>query len=155
MTIRKLLYYLFFLAFVITSCNKSKVYEKHIKLDNNTWERNHALSFEVNIKEEKPHDIYIAVRHASYYPFANVVVGLTIETPHNEQRFMRHDLLIRHQDGSFKGDGLGDIWDINIKVFERFPINGTGTHTFTIENLMHLVEIKGIMAIGLIVKQSD
>ncbi len=144
-----------FLPFVLMSCHKNKVYEKHINLENNTWERNHALSFQVNIQETKPHDIYIAVRHASYYPFANVVVGLTIETPKNEKRFMKHDLLVRHPEGSFKGDGLGDIWDINIKVFENFPINEAGEYTFTIENLMHLVEVKGIMAMGLIVKKSD
>jgi len=137
------------------SCQSDKMYIKHQKFANNSWQKSELVTFEVDIAEPKPQDIYIAVRHANYYPFANVLIGLTIETPAGETRFKAHDLIIRNPDGSFKGDGLGDIWDIDVPVFDKFPFNQKGTYKFTIENRMHLVEMKGIMSIGLVIKKSS
>ncbi|MDD3875881.1 MAG: gliding motility lipoprotein GldH [Bacteroidales bacterium] len=135
------------------ACNQSNVFEKHHELKDNKWLKTEIITFQVEIENPDNYDIIIAIRHASFYPFANVLMGLTIETPEGESRFMQHDLIIRNTDGSFKGEGLGDIWDIELPVFENFPFSQKGNYTFKIENKMHLVEIIGLMEIGLIIKK--
>jgi len=141
-------------AVILLSCNADKVFEKHHKFKDNTWHKSEIVTFEADMKGSGAHDIIIAVRHAGYYPFANVIIGLTIETPEGETRFMQHNLVIRNTDGSFMGSGLGDIWDIEIPVFTNFPFQQRGTYRFIIENRMHLTEMKGLMEIGLIIKKS-
>ena len=143
------------IAIVFISCNKNKVFEKHHKFNNNTWAKTENITFKTTIENiDRTYDILIAVRHMSGYPFANVVIGLTIETPVGEKRMMQHDLIIRNTDNSFKGDGLGDIWDVEVAVFKKFQFKNTGMYKFIIENRMHLAEMPGIMAIGLVIKKS-
>ncbi len=150
----KSLYFCLALLMFFSACSSDKIFEKHKRFPDNNWSRHESLRFDVNIPDKGSYDIYVAIRHASHYPFANVNIGLTIETPSGTERFMKHQLMVRHEDGSFKGDGLGDIWDNQIMVFENYLLSEAGTYVFTVENLMHLVELRGIMAVGIVVKRS-
>lgn len=142
------------LTVFLTSCSSDNLFEKHHDFDNNTWAKSEQVVFDVTIEDtSEPYDIFIVIRQASAYPYANVVVGLTIETPAGEKRMMEHSFIIRNEDGSFKGDGLGDIYDITLPIFENFPMNYEGTYRFVFDNRMHLVEMPGIMSIGLIIKK--
>jgi len=149
------IYISFFILFFFTSCSKNAVYNEHHEFENNTWAKSEIIDFDVNIEDvNSDYDILVAIRHISGYPFANVVVGLTIETPAGETRMMQHSLIIRNTDGSFKGDGLGDIWDIEVPVFEKYQFKEKGIYKFTFENRMHLAEMPGLMSIGLILKKT-
>ncbi len=148
--------FIFILLFVLTSCSKNTVFDENHKFENNTWAKSEIVSFDVTIEDVSfAYDVLIAIRHMSGYPFANVVVGMTIETPAGETRMMQHSLIIRNTDGSFKGDGLGDIWDIEVPAFEKYLFKETGTYKFKIENRMHLAEMPGLMSIGLILKKCE
>lgn len=147
--------FFFFLITIATSCNKDSVFDKNHDFNNNTWAKTEIVTFETNIEDvESEYDIYISVRNASFYAFANVIVGLTIETPSGESRMMQHDLIVKNTDGTFKGDGLGDIYDISIPVFKNMLFKDKGKYKFIFDNRMHLVEMPGIMSVGLIIKKS-
>lgn len=138
------------------ACTGGHFFEKHIDINNHVWAKTDVIRFDVPVTDtESLYDIFIAVRHMSAYPYANVLVSLTIETPAGEIRVKQHDLIIRNTDGSFKGDGLGDYWDIEVPVFKEFEFRNEGTYKFSIENRMHLTEMPGIMAMGLVIKKSN
>jgi len=140
---------------IFISCNSNKIFEKHQKFKDNKWSKSEIVSFDVLIEDiESFYDISVAVRHASAYPYANVNVGVTILTPVEEKRFMQHSLIIRNEDGSFIGDGLGDIFDVEVGIYEKMAFKHRGLYKFSIENRMHLVDMPGIMSIGLVVRKS-
>ena len=149
---------LFFIlsAFLLSSCNKDKIFEENYDFKNNTWSKSEVVTFEPNIENvDQEYDILIAVRHTSAYPYANVIIGLTMETPGGEKRMMQHSLIVRNEDGTFKGEGLGDIYDIKVPVFKNILLKYPGKYKFIIENRMHLVEMPDLMSIGLIIEKSD
>jgi len=150
---KTLLFILF--AFLLSSCGKDRVFKAIHDFDNGKWAKSDIVTFEANIENaDIEYDILIAVRHASAYPFANVIIGLTLETPSGEKRMMEHSLIIRNTDGTFKGDGLGDIYDISVPVYKKVQFKTPGKFKFIIENRMPLVEMPGIMSIGLIINKS-
>jgi gliding motility-associated lipoprotein GldH len=100
------------------------------------------------------YDVIVEVRHASHYPFANLLIELNIIYPSGEERVKAHDLLLRNSDGKFKGNGLGDIWDVSIPVYKNHSFNALGKYKFAIRNIMPVHETPGLMEIGLNIKKS-
>ena len=143
------------LALVLSSCGKDSVFKKYHDFDKNTWAKSEIVTFEPTIENtDQEYDISFGISHASAYPFANVIIGVTIETPAGEKRFMQHSLIIRNTDGTFKGDPLGEIYDISVPAYKNFVFKNSGKYKFIIENRMPLVEMPGLISIGLIINKS-
>ncbi len=144
------------LIVVLASCGHKKIFEKHLDIENYSWNRYKKFEYTVPVKEKDVnYDIYIAVRHITQYPFANLMVGLSIYYPGGEERYDEFDLILRDKSGKLIGDGTGDIWDISIPVIKNISFKEAGNYKFEIENLMPKFETPGIMQIGLIVKKAD
>lgn len=149
---------LFFLlpALLLISCDSSKVYQKFEDMPNNTWSRDNVVTFTVDIQDiASNYDVDLAVRHTSYYPWANLKVNLTSVYPSGEERTRDYEFFVRNTDSSFKGEGAGDIWDINFEWLSDISFPEKGTYTFKVQNIMPLVETADIMQIGLIVRKSE
>jgi len=150
----KLLLIVFSVVF-LTSCNNKKVFEKHHDFEKFIWHKSEIVEFEVDIKDKDiEYDVFVAVRYITQFPLKHVKIGLAIESPHGEKRFKAHDLLIKNEDGSNKGDGLGDIWDVEVPVYKNKLFAVSGVHKFSIENRMHLIDMPGIMAMGIVLRKS-
>lgn len=150
---------LFFVLIIVvfalaTSCNKNKVFEKHHKLDNYSWNRFNKIAFDVDIKEAGTYDIYIAVRYIHGVPYRIIPSGLQIIFPEGEERYNDFELSIRNKDGSYKGEVAGDIWDCPILVLKNYSLSKQGIYSFIIHNLRDKLETPGIMEIGLIIKKT-
>lgn len=140
---------------LLAGCDSSKVFQRYEDLPNNTWSRDQVITFEVPIDDPAPsYDVELAVRHTSYYTWANLMVNITTRYPSGEERTKDHDLFIRSTDGAFKGEGAGDLWDINFKVMDAVTFPEKGTYVFRVQNIMPTPETQDIMQIGLIVKKS-
>lgn len=139
----------------MVSCNHDKVFEKYEKMNDNKWLKNQALTFEVPIEDTScVYDISLTVRHAEYYPYANILIAINQITPSAEDRYKIFDLRLRNADGSFIGDGSGDIWDTKIPVYKKMSFNNKGTYKFIVGNHMPYVETEGIMEIGFVVEKA-
>jgi gliding motility-associated lipoprotein GldH len=139
----------------MVSCNHDKVFEKYEKMSDNKWVKTQSLAFEVPIEDTlSAYDIFLTVRHADYYPYANILITINQITPSSEERYKNFDLRLRNTDGSFIGDGSGDIWDTKILVYKKMSFNNKGTYKFVVENHMPYVETEGIMEIGFVVEKT-
>jgi gliding motility-associated lipoprotein GldH len=134
------------------SCSSDNIFEKHEKMDGNKWLKSKVLTFEVPIEDTSSvYNISLAIRHAEYYPFANILIGINQITPSGEERYKDFDLKLRNADGSFIGDGSGDIWDTELLVYDKISFNTKGIYKFMVENHMPNVETEGIMEVGFLV----
>jgi gliding motility-associated lipoprotein GldH len=140
---------------LLASCNPNKVFERYENIDNNKWAKDKIVTFEVEINDiSVPYDVELALRHSSYYVWADILVNLTTVYPDGEERMKDYDLFLRNKDGSFKAEGAGDLWDITFPLMEKASFNVKGKYIFKIQNIMPRLETDDIMQVGLIVKKS-
>lgn len=144
----------------IFSCGESKVFEKRVKMKDNKWGRTEAngrLEFKVDIEDTTAlYNIDIAIRHTSYYPYANMDLGFYMYYPSGQEQLSQPRIYLRDKDGNFKGKGMGDIWDYDYRVRENFKLTESGTYTIVIRNLTgNKYYLEDIMAIGLLVNKAE
>ena len=82
-----------FLAFIYcllsillsTSCDRKRVFENNIDIPDYSWDVKNKLSFDVNIDDTiSLHNLYVNVRHASHYQYANLYLFITIKFPNGK-----------------------------------------------------------------------
>jgi len=146
----------FLLLFFLTSCNQGTMFSKYHKLKDYQWDKDNIIVFEVPaIDKEGEYDVILAVRHTPQYPYANLQLNMTMYSPSGEERTKDHDLYIRNNDGTFKGEGMGDLFDIEFTLLSNISFSGSGLYKFELHSLMPRYTTPAIMELGLIIKQSE
>lgn len=143
------------MVITISSCGGGKLYEKYTDIENYRWQRDQPVSFSVNIKDvSTPCDVLLCIRHSSAYPYANILIAMRMTTPSGEVRNRDYNFQLRNTDGSFLADGMGDLWDITLPLYEKISLQESGTYNIEIQNIMPYVYTDDIMQVGLIIKKS-
>ena len=146
---------LFLTLLTLSACNSGKVFERYEDLAGAKWSRENIVTFEVNIEDAAtPYNVDLAIRHTSYYVWADLMVNLTSVYPSGEERTKDYDFFLRNSDGSFKAEGAGDLWDITFPLLSEVTFPEKGKYIFKVQNIMPQPETEDIMQVGLIVKKS-
>ena len=141
--------------FAIAACNPGRIYEKHIKLNDYAWDKFETFTFDFEVDDiSVKYDIYLAIRHAHIYPFDNLLISTVMTTPSGEKRYTDYDLAIKDKSGEFLGDGMGDLYDINIPIRKGFIFQEKGKCSIEFENRMSRLRTPAILEVGLIVEAS-
>jgi gliding motility-associated lipoprotein GldH len=141
---------------VLTSCDKSQVFEKNIKIPNYEWDRNNVLKFEVPITDTVcSYNMYFNIRNASGYSFSNLFLFFTVHSPLGTQERDTVEIKLADETGKWLGDGLGDIWDNQVlfKKDFRFPVSGT--YVFEMEQAMRVNPLSYIMDAGIRIEYAE
>jgi len=153
---KKTIFLLAMIPVMFASCSKNKIYEQYTKLDDYKWKRDNLVTFNVNVTDVNSHyDVTLALRHTTYYAFANIKVNVTITYPGGDLRTNDFNIFVRNPDGSFEGDGAGDLWDITYPVFTDITFPDPGNYRFDVQNVMPIVELPDVMDVGLIVRKAE
>jgi len=139
-----------------TSCDSNRVFEDNFDIPDYSWDVKNKLSFDVNIDDTiSLHNLYVNVRNASHYPFANLNVFVTIKFPNGKISKDTMSCILAGPDGEWLGDGAGDIWDNQIlwKPKVKFPLKGK--YTFELEHAMRMEQVPFIMDMGLRVEKAE
>jgi len=140
---------------LITSCNSNSTFKEYKKFDDVSWHRFDLLEFDVPVQENEPLDFYFALRHHTDFPYSYIDVNITLNTPDGEIRSREYHYRLKNTSLKWKGDGMGDLWDIEFPIRKEMLFNKSGICKVQIENKMHKVETPGIIEVGLIVKKSS
>lgn len=138
----------------LLSCNSARVYEKYIKIPGELWNRYNAVKFSVDINDTiAPHNIYINIRHGSYYPRSNLFLFVTTTAPNGNYVKDTIEIILADKTGRWQGKGLGDIWDVQqlYKQNVTFPL--TGEYIFEYEQAMRMENLPYILDVGLRVER--
>ena len=140
---------------LLLSCTPGKIYEKHVKMDNLAWNRFNTVTFEVPIEDAAPaYDIFIAIRHITDIPYAELDVYFFFETPGGETRSRKITIPIKDAQGRNLGEGMGNLWDVQHLAWEGFTFNEAGTCNFEVSSAMSQMDLIGVLEVGLILKKS-
>ena len=139
-----------------SGCDRSRVFEKNIDIPDYAWDVKNKLSFDVDIDDTVSlHNLYVNVRHASQYPYANLYLFITVKFPNGKLAKDTLECPFADETGKWTGDGMGDIWDNQIlwKTNVKFPI--TGKYTFEYEQAMRTEQVPFVMDVGLRVEKAE
>jgi len=137
------------------SCDKNRVFEKNISIDNYLWYSKNQLKFEVSVNDTSAYyNVYFNVRHASVYPYSNLWLMVTTTSPDGKQERQRVEIPLSTDDGSWFGEGMGDIWDYKFLAQQNAFFNQKGIYSFTFEQIMRQDPLPGIMDMGVRVEKT-
>jgi len=151
-------YSLILLLFMMlfTSCDKSRVYEKNIKIPRFEWNADNVLKFEVPIADTvASYNMYFNVRNASGYPYSNLFLFFTVRAPDGKAERDTVEIRLADETGRWLGDGLGDIWDNKVLFKRNFRFPASGTYFFEMEQAMRVNPLQYIMDAGIRIEYAE
>ncbi|MFM7726495.1 MAG: gliding motility lipoprotein GldH, partial [Flavobacteriales bacterium] len=100
------------------------------------------------------YNIDINLRNAGSYSFSNLFLFMNTYTPDGALARDTIELVLADDQGQWKGDGMGDIWDNRIlfKKDQRFPM--PGTYRFELEQAMRIDPLPGVMDAGIRIEKN-
>ncbi|MDF2447774.1 MAG: gldH [Bacteroidota bacterium] len=143
-------------TFLFSSCNKNVVFSDYTKLPDEGWRTENHLKFEVNIEDNSPlYNVYLNVRHADSYPYANLFVFLTTTYPDGKMSVDTLECIFADKKGKWVGDGAGDLWDNKIPLKKNLKFPKAGKYTFSFEQGMRSNPLPLILDFGMRVEKSE
>jgi gliding motility-associated lipoprotein GldH len=143
------------LLILALSCQRGVIYKEYHKFDNYTWKRFDKVSFSMAVEDAgTTADIVLTIRHITQYPYDNLPVNIILTTPSGEERIIEKDIRLKDENGEFKGDVAGDLWDVEEILWSGFYFTEAGTYKLELENLIPKMGIPGLADIGVYLKKS-
>lgn len=140
--------------FLLNACDEARVFEENQEIKNGTWDQNNKITFNVDIQDSiSSYHIYLNVRNAGAYPFSNLFLFVTTQSPKGQIERDTVECTLADQTGKWLGDGIGDLWDnqIMFKRMVRFPT--TGVYKIQLEQAMRVNPLPFIMDVGIRVEK--
>ncbi|HOY38161.1 MAG TPA: regulatory iron-sulfur-containing complex subunit RicT [Bacteroidales bacterium] len=132
------------------SCDRNKIYEKYIKIDNMVWNDKNYIRFEKEITDTvSRHNIYILVRNATQYRYGNLWVFVSTTAPNGNKDTDTVECVLADKNGKWLGDGMGDLWDNEILWKRNVTFPYQGNYVFQFEQGMRIENLPGILDVGL------
>lgn len=147
----KLILTLTAIVFIISSCDKNRVYEKNIEVTDyiQGWKSDDVKTFDIKLDDTTVlYNLFINIRHAEVYPFSNIWLMLNTKFPNGKTNSQRIEIPLADENGNWFGDGMGDIWDYRFAL-SPFYIQATGTYTISVAHDMRMDPLPGIMDVGI------
>ncbi|MBK5286399.1 MAG: gliding motility lipoprotein GldH [Bacteroidia bacterium] len=152
----KRFYFFLFTIIIFSSCDKSRVFEKNIKIPNYEWEMNNVLRFDVPIEDTiADYNMYFNVRNASGYSFSNLYLFFTVHSPEGKAERDTVEIKLADETGKWLGEGLGDIWDNKILFRRNFRFPSKGNYVFEMEQAMRVNPLSYIMDAGIRIEYAE
>ena len=139
------------LCMLVAGCDESRVYEKNIDFKSNDWYEDSVASFSFDIQDPSiNYNLYVDVRNAISYPFANLYVKYNLKdsTGKNLSSKLLRLPLFDSKTGKPHGEGLGDIFDHRFPLIKAHNFPSQGKYKLEIVQYMRQDPLPFIMAIG-------
>jgi len=140
-----------FIVAVLLSCNSNVVYDEYINIEKENWKKENIATFEFDAVDTlTAHNFYINVRNKGEYPYNNLYLFVTINSP--EGNFSRDTVncILADDRGKWKGKGWGDLWDYQQPYLGNVKFAKKGKYIVSYEQAMRVEDgLKGISDIGL------
>ena len=147
----------FILLLGLFSCDTNKVFEEYIEVEGANWQKENVASFEFIAEDTvTAHNIYINVRNTGGYLYSNLYLFVTMKGPNGGELRDTVNCILADNRGKWLGNGIGDLWDLQIPYVGGFKFAQTGRYTISYEQAMRVENgLKGITDIGLRVETAE
>lgn len=114
------------------------------------WNYQNKLIFDVPITDTiAQYNLYLNVRISADYLFSNLYLNLHSTTPSMQKQIERKELILADENGKWLGKGLGDLYDYQVPVKEKFRFKENGIYRFELEQNMRNDTLTGVISSGI------
>ena len=133
----------------IVSCDRKRVFEAYKTLDNNGWNKDSVVIFDVALSDTiRNHNLYVNIRNKGTYPYSNLWLFLSVGSPDGKMITDTVEFSLAEASGRWKGSGIGDLHDNQILYKSSVYFPHKGNYTFHIKQGMRDNVLPGIRDIG-------
>lgn len=118
---------LVFVALCIISCDSKREYDSFVSIDNNSWKKVNAVSFQFEIKDTiNQKDLFLNVRNNQKYSYSNLFLITTLNFPNGKKVVDTLEYEMTDNSGRFLGKGFTEIKENKLFYKENvvFPMSG-------------------------------
>ncbi|UXP33212.1 gliding motility lipoprotein GldH [Reichenbachiella agarivorans] len=140
------------------SCSSDTLIDKNHDITEGVWHVDSLATFHFGVEDStQAYDISYIIRYAVGYPYYNLYVTYYLEDSTEQiiDSKLQELVLFDKKTGTPLGDGVGDLFDREVLIFENYKFNTTGDHSFKIKQFMRMEELPGILSFGLKVEKSE
>ncbi len=138
-----------------TSCDDTRMFEENQEIPGGDWDISERVVFDFDVPDTTTfYNFYFNVRNTDDYPFSNLYVFSHITFPNGKTGTDTIELPLTNPDGSWIGNGQGDIHDCQL-IFRknvRFPV--AGKYHMEIEQAMRMEKLPGVKDVGIRIERS-
>jgi gliding motility-associated lipoprotein GldH len=143
-----------FFAIIFFSCDDNHIYEKYKKIPSYIWNYNEPVPFEFYLRDTNSlYNIYLNIRNSGIYPYNNIWIIAQRQDATGQISKKRYEFILANPDGSWMGNGLGDIIDNRFILEERIKLKQAGEYLYSFHQEMRVDNLPGIMDVGLEVEK--
>ena len=141
---------------ILCGCDSQRVFEQNINIENRKWPKDDIKHFEFEITDiAQPYNIYYNIRNSVAFPFHNLFLTYSLEDSTGNKLIseLQNMSLFDEKTGEPLGQGLGDIFDLQVLSVESYTFDQTGKYTFSVQQFMRRDTLPEILSIGIRVEQ--
>jgi gliding motility-associated lipoprotein GldH len=134
----------------ISSCDNKRFFEEFKPLENQTWNANEKISFEVMVEDTlSDYNFFLGIRNYENYRYMNLYLFFDLISPNGEAKRDTLSFYLADKQGKWLGKRAGDIVDNRIWFRAKQKMRSKGIYTFQFEQAMRENQLKGIVDLGL------
>jgi gliding motility-associated lipoprotein GldH len=146
---------LILLVFILLSCNTDKLFQGEYTFEDYTWSNDEKIIFSPEINTDKSGNQYqliLNIRYITGFQYKFLNLGLIINRPDGSQSTKEISIQMLTDDKQYRGNGMGDYWDLDYAVSEPITIDQTGKYEFELVSLMGELPLNFINELGITIK---
>jgi gliding motility-associated lipoprotein GldH len=144
------------LTLVLTGCDPNRLFEENKEIADGVWDMNQRVSFDFEVPDTTTkYNLYFNVRNTDDYPFSNLYIFSHVDFPNGKKGVDTIELPLTHPDGSWIGNGQGEIHDCQL-IFRRnvrFPV--AGKYHMELEQAMRMEKLPGVRDVGVRIEKVE
>jgi gliding motility-associated lipoprotein GldH len=134
---------------VSIACSTNEVYYDYRSFRNSTWTEDSICMFKVPLADTLSlYDVYVELRNNDDYPYRNLWLFITLETPDGKARQDTLNCEMADEFGKWHGKGLS-LYTLSLPYDISVQFPDSGTYTYSIRHGMREKNLKGISDVGL------
>ncbi|WP_417884670.1 gliding motility lipoprotein GldH [Zunongwangia sp.] len=124
------------LSLIFWSCDSNRVYDSYKSLPNE-WNKDSIVSFKVNkLDTTSTYNLFLNVRNNADYKYANLFLITEMQFPKGKVIIDTLEYKMANPDGSWLGDGFGDVKENKLWYKEGVRFTESGTYQISIRQAM-------------------
>ncbi|MDW3208260.1 MAG: gliding motility lipoprotein GldH [Reichenbachiella sp.] len=148
----------FSVSLSMVACGDKTVINEQSDIQEGLWHLDSLVSFQFEIEDTTSiYQVQYNVRYAVDYPYYNLFLKYYLEDSAGEMLSseLQELVLFDKKTGEPLGEGLGDLFDRAVPVFEDQKFPYAGVYNFKVKQFMRMENLPGILSFGLKVQKPE
>ncbi|MEP3387683.1 MAG: gliding motility lipoprotein GldH [Reichenbachiella sp.] len=148
----------FSVSLSMVACGDKTVINEQSDIQEGLWHLDSLVAFQFEIEDTTSiYQVQYNVRYAVDYPYYNLFLKYYLEDSAGEMLSseLQELVLFDKKTGEPLGEGLGDLFDRGVPVFEDQKFPYAGVYNFKVKQFMRMENLPGILSFGLKVQKPE